>query len=913
MSQLIPGALGLKVNPGMLGQIRKMSSLRTNPFEKLKRSLKGTDKQYFALPDLQDPRLLELPYSIRVLLEAAVRNCDEYSTTSGDVEKILGWSKNSLNKTEIPFIPSRVLLQDFTGVPTIVDLAAMREFVSKAGKDPKCINPLVPVDLVIDHSVQVDFSRNAKALKLNQETEMSRNSERFRFLKWGAQTFKNTLIVPPGSGIVHQVNLEFLARSLFEKDGLLYPDSVVGTDSHTTMINGLGVVGWGVGGIEAEATMLGLPISMVLPEVVGFELVGRPAENVFSTDIVLAITSILRSGPGVVGKFVEFTGEGVKHLTLADRATIANMAPEYGATMGFFPIDDLTLDYLRQTGRSPERVELLDKYARENCLHAGAAPNTTIKYTSVIRLDLSTLKPSIAGPKRPQDNIEVTKVKSTFSTLLTSKDTKGYGVESDNKPSKFTYKGEDYELNHGSVVIASITSCTNTSNPSVMLAAGLLAKAAVEHGLSVKPYIKTSLSPGSKTVTRYLELSNLIDPLEKLGFYIAGYGCMTCIGNSGELDPEVSECINNNSLVVASVLSGNRNFEGRVHPHTRANFLASPPLVVAYALAGRINIDLATEPLGVSKKTGKHVYFKDLMPSKELVAQVETDHVKAELFNEVYHNITEGSDSWKALEAPKSELYPWDPESTYIHHPPFFADMSLKELKPVSPIKDASVLLYLGDSITTDHISPAGNIAKGSAAAQFLTSKNVLPKDFNSYGSRRGNDEVMARGTFANIRLSNLLCPNQGPKTIHHPTGQLMNIFDASQLYKNSNTNLIVVAGKEYGTGSSRDWAAKGPALLGVRAIIAESFERIHRTNLVGCGILPLQFMDGQNAASLGIKGTEKFTIEITKKLGPGEVVNVVTDTGLSFQTKCRIDTQIEGEYYAHGGILQYVLRKICN
>lgn len=894
---------------GISRYVRRMSSMGVNPFEALRRHLGDTQKQYYALRDLDDPRLQELPYSIRVLLESAVRNCDEYSTTKEHVESILAWSEASTKQAEIPFIPARVLLQDLTGVPTIVDLAAMREYVAKLGLDPKAINPLVPVDLVIDHSVQVDFSRDPAALKLNQETEMRRNSERFRFLKWGAQTFENTLIIPPGSGIVHQVNLEFLARSIFEKDGLLYPDSVVGTDSHTTMINGLGVLGWGVGGIEAEATMLGQPISMVLPQVVGFELVGKPAPDVFSTDIVLAITALLRSGPGVVGKFVEFVGEGVKHLSLADRATIANMAPEYGATMGFFPIDQLTVDYLMQTGRPAEKLRLLDLYARENCLHAGEQDSSRIKYSSTVRLDLSTLRPSIAGPKRPQDNILMSSVKQEFGALLTSKDSKGYGVEVASKPSKFTYKGKEYELNHGSVVIASITSCTNTSNPSVMLAAGMLAKAAVEQGLSVDPYIKTSLSPGSKTVTKYLALSGLIDYLEKLGFYNAGYGCMTCIGNSGELDPEVSQCINDNGLVVCSVLSGNRNFEGRVHPLTRANFLASPLLVVAYALAGRMDIDLVSEPLGISSKTGKPVYFRDLMPTKEEIAALEQKFLKPELFKEVYENINNAGEAWSKLEAPKTELYPWDPESTYIHHPPYFENMG----KPrETTISDASVLLLLGDSITTDHISPAGNIARNSPAAQFLMSRNIQPRDFNSYGSRRGNDQIMVRGTFANIRLSNLLCPNQGPKTVYHPTGEVMSIYDASAKYREDKTNLVVIAGKEYGTGSSRDWAAKGPALLGVKAIIAESFERIHRTNLVGFGILPLQFIEGQNASSLGITGKEKFTISGIDKLTPGAMVRVTSDTGLSFEAKCRIDTLLEQQYFAHGGILQYVLRKIC-
>ncbi|KAK2198112.1 bifunctional Aconitase-Iron-responsive element-binding protein 2/Aconitase family [Babesia duncani] len=786
---------------------RAFSMMANNPFDRLKLNLGDTNKKYYALKNLNDNRLLQLPYSIRILLESTVRNCDEYSITSEHVERILGWFKNSMCQTEIPFVPARVLLQDFTGVPTIVDLAAMREFVAKSGKDPKVINPLVPVDLVIDHSIQVDFSRNSQALGMNQEAEIMRNSERFRFLKWGAKTLENTTIVPPGSGIVHQVNLEYLARSIFDKDGVLYPDSVVGTDSHTTMINGLGVLGWGVGGIEAEATMLGQPISMVLPQVVGFELVGKPKDGVFSTDIVLAITSTLRKGPGVVGKFVEFIGEGVQHLSLADRATIANMAPEYGATMGFFPVDDLTLDYLLKTGRPKERVALINQYCRENLLHVAACDAKEIRYNSMVKLDLSTLEPSIAGPKRPQDNILVKNVAPTFTRLL--QDEKGYQVANIRQPSSFTYKNEQYTLDHGSVVIAAITSCTNTSNPSVMLGAGMLAKAAVEHGLQVKPYIKTSLSPGSKTVSKYLELSGLIEPLEKLGFFTAGYGCMTCIGNSGELDPEVATCITENSLVVSSVLSGNRNFEGRVHPLTRANFLASPPLVIAYALAGTINIDLTKDPLGVSKLTGNPVYLKDLLPNKAAIADLENKYIKAELFNSIYRDITIGSDSWRAIQCPQGELYPWDLNSTYIHHPPFFQNMELDSTPKIGPIQNARVLLLLGDSITTDHISPAGNIAKNSPAAQFLMERNIQPKDFNSYGSRRGNDEIMTRGTFANIRLSNLMCPNQGPVTIHHPTGEIKSVFDVAAKYRSSGDKLVIIAGKEYGTGSSRDWAAK--------------------------------------------------------------------------------------------------------
>ncbi|CAG9321827.1 unnamed protein product [Blepharisma stoltei] len=889
--------------------LRRISSLTKNPFKHVVQDLNlPTSLQYFSLTALQDSRVLELPYCIRVLLESSVRNCDEFSIKGTDVENILDWQNKSKLDVEIPFKPARVVLQDFTGVPAVVDLAAMRDATVKLGKNPGLINPLCPVDLVIDHSVQVDASRTPDALRTNEEMEFRRNRDRFEFLKWGQNAFKNLQIVPPGSGIVHQVNLEYLARGVFNEDGLLYPDSLVGTDSHTTMINGLGIVGWGVGGIEAEAVMLGQPISMVLPQVIGFKLTGKLPEEVTSTDLVLTITQMLRK-KGVVGKFVEFFGEGCRKLSLADKATVANMAPEYGATMGFFPADDQTLKYLEQTGRDPEKIQYISAYLKAQGLfrdYSGIDP----KYSDIMELDLSEVQPCIAGPKRPQDKISLSLAKQNFKSCLTSPvGFKGFGLKSASNPQTLTYKGQEYAINHGSVVIAAITSCTNTSNPDVMLAAGVLAKNAVEKGLKVKPYIKTSLSPGSGVVSKYLEAAGVLPFLNELGFYHAGYGCMTCIGNSGDLDPEVIDAITKGDLVAAAVLSGNRNFEGRVNPFTRANYLASPPLVVAYALAGRMDIDFEKEPLG--NVNGTDVFLRDVWPSRKEMQNLTNSVIKPQMFKEIYGRIAQGTDKWNQLQAPTGEMYNWT-ENTYIHNPPYFQSLT-HDLPSIPDITDAYCLLKLGDSITTDHISPAGNIGKTSPAARFLQEKGVSQSDFNTYGARRGNDEVMKRGTFANIRLINQLVEKPGPTTVHFPTEQEMSVFDASEEYRKNNQNLIVLAGKEYGSGSSRDWAAKGTLLLGIRAVIAESYERIHRSNLIGMGVLPLQFKEGENAESLGLTGKEKFTINLKGgDIKVKEEISVKTDKGTEFQVVARIDTDVEVEYFKNGGILPYVLRKLC-
>lgn len=891
--------------------LRRISTGRNNPFSKLVKDLNaGSKYRYYSIPALADSRVTDLPYSIRILLESAIRNCDEFSVKSSDVENILDWVKKSKQEVEIPFKPSRVVLQDLTGVPAVVDLAAMRDAIVKLGKPASTINPSCPVDLVIDHSVQVDNSRNPSALSENEKIEYERNKERFQFLKWGQKAFKNLRIIPPGSGIVHQVNLEYLARSVFNVDGLLYPDSVVGTDSHTTMINGLGVVGWGVGGIEAEAVMLDQPISMVLPLVVGFKLTGKLNSQVTATDLVLTITQMLRK-KGVVGKFVEFFGDGCSQLSLADRATIANMAPEYGATMGFFPSDMQTIKYLEQTGRSQEQVLYIKEYLLAQGLFRDYCSGNDPKFSDVLELDLNSVQPCIAGPKRPQDKVVLSTVKKDFQDSLTSPvGFKGYGLKSPTNSVTFSYKNSSYTLENGSVVIAAITSCTNTSNPDVMIGAGLLAKKAAEAGLTVKPYIKTSLSPGSGVVTKYLQLSNLLPYLEQMGFYLAGYGCMTCIGNSGDLDEPVSEAIQKSDLVASAVLSGNRNFEGRVNPFTRANYLASPPLVVAYALAGTVNIDFENEPIGIVK--GKKVFLKDIWPTREEVNEIVDKVIKPEMFKDVYNSITAGNERWNGLEAFAGERFQWDASSTYVHNPPFFDGIS-KGLPEIENVVKANCLLKLGDSITTDHISPAGKMAKNSPAARFLQEKGVSPLDFNTYGSRRGNDEIMSRGTFANIRLINQLASSPGPKTLHFPTNQELSIFDASAAYIKDNKHLIILAGKEYGSGSSRDWAAKGPLLLGVRAVIAESFEKIHRSNLVGMGVLPLQFKDNQNAESLNLTGKELFSIDINKgNLKVRQEVTVNTDDGRSFKAIARIDTELEVEYFKNKGILPFVLRKIA-
>ena len=786
--------------------------------------------------------------------------------------------------------------------------------MNRLGGDPSKINPLCPVDLVIDHSVQADVHGTPDAAKQNEIIEFNRNRERFQFLKWGSTAFDNFKIVPPGSGIVHQVNLEHLARVVFERDGLLYNDSVVGTDSHTTMINGLGVVGWGVGGIEAESVMLGQTISMVLPEVVGFRLTGELPKHTTATDLVLTCVEMLRKR-GVVGKFVEFYGPGVQSLTLADRATIANMAPEYGATMGYFPIDEQTMQYLRQTGRSDGKVKMIQEYLTQQGMfvkHDGSQQDPVYS-GEIMNLDLGSVQPSLSGPKRPHDRVDMSALPNDFKTGLTNKvGFKGYGLQKSetDKKVKINYEGKEYTLQHGSVVIAAITSCTNTSNPDVMLAAGLVAKKALAKGLKVAPYIKTTLSPGSGVVKKYFDKADVQDSLDKLGFNIAGYGCMTCIGNSGEIPDAVQDAIIDNDLVASAVLSGNRNFEGRVHPQTRANYLASPPLVVAYALAGRCDIDFETEPIAKGSD-GKDVFLKDIWPTRQEVADLTNSSLSPEMFTSNYDVILNGSQMWQDLEAPAGKLYTWDEKSTYIHNPPFFQNMQAGTT-PIEDINGAHCLLNVGDSITTDHISPAGKIAAGSPAARYLESKGIAPKDFNTYGARRGNDEIMARGTFANVRMINKMIDKVGPETIYMPTGEQMAIFDAADKYQQAGLDTIILAGKEYGSGSSRDWAAKGPFLQGVKAVIAQSYERIHRSNLVGMGILPMQFKDGESADTLGLDGTETFSIKMNGgNFKVGQDIEVVASTGKKFTVTCRLDTEPEIEYLKNGGILNYVLRKL--
>ncbi|KAF4674962.1 hypothetical protein FOL46_003408 [Perkinsus olseni] len=891
---------------------------QANPFQKCYKQL-DIGHAFYDLNELHDERVNKLPLSIRILLESAVRNCDEFEVKSSDVENILNWSETSKNQTEIPFKPARVILQDFTGVPAVVDFAAMRDAMARLGGDPAKINPLVPVDLVIDHSVMVDYSRTPEALEKNQELEFQRNGERFAFLKWGAEAFDNSNIVPPGSGIVHQVNLEYLARVVMNanKDGaVLYPDSLVGTDSHTTMIDGLGVAGWGVGGIEAEAVMLGQPISMVLPEVVGFRLTGRLPVTSTATDLVLTCTNMLRKR-GVVGKFVEFHGPGCATLSLADRATIANMAPEYGGTMGFFGVDQKSLDYLLQTGRPKHVVDVIEKYLRANGLFQDYSEER--EYSGeLMQLDLSTVVPCVSGPKRPHDRVAVTDLPKDFIDGLSTPPTsfKGFGIPKDKQSTVMTidYHGKKYDLTHGSLVLAAITSCTNTSNPGVMLGAGMLARNAVKKGLKVAPYIKTSLSPGSGVVDAYLKKADLLTDLEKLGFYTAGFGCMTCIGNSGDLDPEVSQAITDGDLVVAAVLSGNRNFEGRVHPLTRGNYLASPPLVVAYALAGRVTIDFEKEPLGTDSE-GKPVFLRDIWPSTDEVTAVERSCVLPEMFTENYKNVLHANKRWNQLAAPPGKLFAWAEGSTYITNPPFFQTTEI-DPAPIESIENAYCLLNVGDSITTDHISPAGKITANSPGGRYLMEHGVQPADFNSYGSRRGNYLVMARGTFANIRLINKLMDGEvGPKTEYVPTGEKMFVYDAAEKYMNEGRSLIVLAGSEYGSGSSRDWAAKGPALQGVRAVIAKSYERIHRSNLVGMGILPLQFPEGVDADSLGLDGREQFSIDLNNgDLSVGQKITVRTTSPKtpSFDVIVRLDTEVELSYFKHGGILQYVLRRLA-
>ena len=803
--------------------------------------------------------LAKLPFSVRVMLEAALRQCNGNEITQQDVRNIAAWKPQG-ERPGIPFLPARVVMQDFTGVPAVVDLAAMRAAVARLGGDPKKVNPLVPVDLVIDHSVQVDFFASGDAVTRNAEVEFQRNGERYEFLKWGQKAFKNFRVVPPMTGIIHQVNLEYLSEVVFTKvengETYAFPDTLVGTDSHTTMINGLGVVGWGVGGIEAEAVMLGQPMDMLLPDVIGFRLSGKLRDGITATDLVLTVTQMLRK-KGVVDKFVEFYGPGLESMSLTDRATIANMAPEYGATMGFFPVDAETLRYMKLTGRSAEVVERTEAYCRAQGLFRDAnTPDP--EFTDTLQLDLGSVVPSLAGPKRPQDRVPLADMKTTFNQALRApvKD-RGYELSEQALAREAVFGADAVRMKHGAVVIAAITSCTNTSNPSVLIGAGLLARKALEKGLKVKPYVKTSLAPGSRVVTEYLKSAGLIEPLAQLGFNVVGYGCTTCIGNSGPLPGDVARAVSSADLVAAAVISGNRNFEGRVHPLVKANFLASPPLVVAYALAGTVDIDLNNEPIGQGH--AGPVYLRDIWPSSAEISEAITAHVRTEMFTERYASVFEGPEMWKSIKVSGGELFEWSDESTYIHHPPYFQNLTL-DVSSVADIKGARVLGVFGDSITTDHISPAGNIAADSPAGLFLQQRGVAPKDFNQYGARRGNDLVMARGTFANIRLkNNLVAPKEGNLTKYFGPGgtdQEMSIFDAAMKYKEAGVPSIVLAGKEYGTGSSRDWAAKGPMLQGVKAVIAESFERIHRSNLVGMGVLPLRFMEGQNAESLGLNGS---------------------------------------------------------
>ncbi len=879
----------------------------------------GTRYTYYSIPKAADALgtdLARLPYSIKVLLENLLRYEDGSSVKKEDVGAFVTWLNNKKNPQEIAYRPARVLMQDFTGVPAVVDLAAMREAVKQMGGDPKKINPLSPVDLVIDHSVMVDKYASDSAFKENVDLEMQRNKERYAFLRWGQKAFDNFRVVPPGTGICHQVNLEYLAQVAWTKEvdgeAIVFPDTLVGTDSHTTMINGLGVLGWGVGGIEAEAAMLGQPISMLIPEVIGFKLTGAMAEGTTATDLVLTVVQMLRE-KGVVGKFVEFYGEGLDHLSLADRATIANMAPEYGATCGIFPIDQETLNYLELSGRDEDRIALVEAYAKAQGMWRDENYGEPV-FTDTLELDMASVVPSLAGPKRPQDRVLLTEAAPAFQKEIGNLNT-GSVAEGERK----AVAGKDFDLSHGDVVIAAITSCTNTSNPSVMLGAGLVARKALEKGLTVKPWVKTSLAPGSKVVTEYLEKANLQDDLDALGFNLVGYGCTTCIGNSGPLMPEIEEAIKDNQLVVTSVLSGNRNFEGRVHQHVKANYLASPPLVVAYAIAGSMLIDITKDPLG-QDKDGKDVFLKDIWPSNQEIAEVVASCVTREMFIEKYADVFSGEPSWQAIETSEGLTYGWDDSSTYVQNPPYFEGMQPKAGDGViADIESANILALLGDSITTDHISPAGNIAKDGPAAKYLQDNKVVPADFNSFGSRRGNHEVMMRGTFANIRIKNEMVPGtEGGLTKYIPNDDVMPIYDAAMKYKADGTPLVVIAGKEYGTGSSRDWAAKGTNLLGVKAVIAESFERIHRSNLVGMGVIPLMFKDGISRQSLKLDGSETVSIKglsagITPRMDVVATITRSDGTQEEFSLLVRIDTEDELAYIQNGGILQYVMRNLLS
>jgi aconitate hydratase len=879
-------------------------------------SLKVGGRSYdvYSLPALKGRDLARLPYSLKILLENLLRFEDGVNITQRDIEALLDWDPKADPSHEISFTPARVIMQDFTGVPCVVDLAAMRDAITRLGGDPQRVNPLAPAELVIDHSVQVDAYGTPEALAFNNRIEFQRNRERYAFLRWGQTAFDNFKVVPPNTGIVHQVNIERLARVVFhnEANGTAYPDTVVGTDSHTTMVNGLGVLGWGVGGIEAEAAMLGQPVTMLIPQVIGFRLTGRLPAGTTATDLVLTVTEMLRK-KGVVEKFVEFFGDGLANLPLADRATLANMAPEFGSTCGIFPVDQETIRYLELTGRPREQIELVEAYAKHQGLwrHDG---QPDAEYTDVLELDLGSVEPSLAGPKRPQDRVPLRSMKQAYrrthekmAAEREQKNPEALGM------APADIDGKTVNVKDGAVLIAAITSCTNTSNPSVLVGAGLLARNARARGLKAKPWVKTSLAPGSRVVTDYLDKAGLSDDLEAIGFYTVGYGCTTCIGNSGPLKPEISEAVKEGDLIATSVLSGNRNFEGRVHPEVKMNFLASPPLVVAYALAGTTDIDLTTEPLGTGSD-GKPVHLKDIWPSPQEVGDTVRACVDSDMFRKSYAGVFEGDENWKNIATPAGQIYEWDGTSTYIRHPPYFEGMTMTPA-PAADITGARVLALLGDSVTTDHISPAGNIAKTSPAARYLVEQGVDPVDFNSYGSRRGNHEVMMRGTFANIRLRNLLAPGtEGGVTLHVPSGVQTSIYDAAMIYKSEGTPLVVLAGKEYGTGSSRDWAAKGTMLLGVKAVIAESFERIHRSNLIGMGVLPLQFRAGENAQSLGLTGHEAFDI-VGLDGGASNTARVVARAEggkvTEFQVRVRIDTPKELDYYRHGGILQYVLRSL--
>jgi aconitate hydratase len=895
-----------------------------NPFNsRSKLTVNGSDYTIFRLDALEKAGLTVLdhmPFSIRILLESVLRQINDYTITEEHLLQLSKWEATRADRSEVPFLPARVLMQDFTGVPAVVDLAAMRSALARLGGDPKLINPQVPVDLVIDHSVQVDFFASPEALQRNAEIEFNRNRERYEFLRWGKEAFENFSVVPPATGIVHQVNLEYLSKVVVthKKDGELIalPDTLVGTDSHTTMVNGLGVLGWGVGGIEAEAAILGQPLVMVAPDVIGFRLSGQLRDGATATDLVLTVTQMLREF-GVVGKFVEFFGPGLSEMSLPDRATVANMSPEYGATAGFFPVDEQTLHYLRSTGRDEELIELIERYCKEQGLFR-TEKTPEPEYTALLELDLNSVETSLAGPKRPQDRIPLSEMKTAFKQVLVAPTGEG-GFSLDpsglDRKSVIGTNGTSAEIRHGTVVIAAITSCTNTSNPSVMVAAGLLAKNALERGLQVKSYVKTSLAPGSRVVTDYLREGGLLDPLAELGFNVVGYGCTTCIGNSGPLSSEVVKAINQEDLVVSAVLSGNRNFEGRISPHVRANYLASPPLVVAYALAGTTDIDLATEPLGEDRNR-RPVYLSDIWPSQEEIQSVKSRSLSPEMFQHRYADVYSGNETWNAIPTSGGDLYAWSEESTYIQEPPFFVNLSQK-IRPIEEIHSARVLVHLGDSVTTDHISPAGAIPVDNPAGKYLIEKGIQPRDFNSFGSRRGNDRVMTRGTFGNVRLKNLLVPGvEGGVTLHLPDGRQMSIYDAAQEYRREGTPLIVITGKGYGAGSSRDWAAKGTLLLGVKAVIAESFERIHRSNLIGMGVLPLEYIDGENADRLGLSGREEYDIlGLNEDLVPGATLQISAHSedgsSINFNVHVRIDTPIEIDYYRNGGILHTILRQL--